>query len=215
MSLAELFRSGLSLSSRQVKAWATVAVALLGAGALLWFGLRGGFAPAQPRWDAAVVVDRVMPVSKLVTVEGAALELLEFDDPVWGSSVLPRKLTGRQFWITQRAKLAMGFDLGGWTAGEQMAQNTVTKTVSLTVPRPALLYVQPDPSSLKIITAAGLFRNGDLTAAEMQLLSVKLDEAFRRSATAEDLERQARMQFESLLQEAARPYGYKVEVTYN
>ncbi len=199
---------------RNIRTWAIRAGVVVAVVAVLWVGYQLSSRPAGPRWDASVVVERVMPVAKLVTVEGAALELLEHDDPVWGSSVIPRKLTGRQFWISQRAKLAVGFDLQGWAVAEHLSQSSATKTVNLTVPKPQLLYVEPDAASLRILTAVGIFRNGDLTASEMQTLSVKLDEAFRKSATAENLDKQARLQFEALLQEAARPYGYKVQVEY-
>jgi hypothetical protein len=208
----KLARPGHWNSISQAPGWAlTLLVVTCVAGSAIvtrWWSTR-----SVPAWNAQVVVESIVPVAKMATAEATVQETLSYTDAVWGSIRIP-KLLGRKFWGSERAKLAIGFNLIHWDAAQGVRVDQQTRMVTVTVPKPELLYVTADATSLIVIGETGLFRDGNLTKEETAQLLQRVDEGFRKSERVGELDRQARIQFENILTQALKPYGFRLTLIY-
>lgn len=116
-------------------------VALMGACLLVFFITREVYRPSETneRVNSTVLLERVRPVLKLITVEGEFSELYDHTDSWNYNSLLAALPSFRKRAILRvKAKVSVGYDLNGM----MMTADEATKTVTLEFP--------PEPQVLSI-----------------------------------------------------------------
>jgi len=205
---------GIIAMARSFFAWIGVIAVLGVAGTAFWFGNQARSMPAKQAWDATVVIDRILPAAKMITVEASTTQQMSVRDDFFDRKFIPG-LIGRQILIGQAATLNIGYDLMEWDARDEVRVNLLSKVVSVNLPEPKLLIVAPDASSKSIYVQSGLFRNSDLTPEESVKIDQTLHAKFVQAAEVDDLKVRARSQIHRFLEELFRPHGYDVRVTFD
>jgi len=199
---------------RSFFAWFGIAAVVGLAGAAFWFGGQSRGLPAKQAWDATIVIDRILPAAKMITVEASTTQQLNVRDDFFDKKMLPG-LIGRQIRVGQSATLNIGYDLVAWDARQEVRVNLLTKTVTVNLPEPKLLVVAPIPDSKSIFVQSGLFRNADLTPDESVKIDQTLHDKFVQAAGTEDLKVGARHQIHAFLVDLFRPHGFAVAVSFD
>lgn len=166
-----------------------------------------------PRWDGGIVIDRIVPITEMATAQGTVFAYLTNEDVGLKQATAPR-LFGKQFLIVEKAQVKMGFKLTDWDPKIHVRHNPMTQTVTIALPPPEILSVEPLPRTKKIMTQAGLLGDQDLTKEEVREIDIKLDELFRKSDSALEMREQARQKIQALVADILAPYKLKASVVY-
>jgi hypothetical protein len=139
-------------------------------GVLVFLGTRWFYktdAPAPEEVSATVLLERVRPVLKLITVEGDFNELYQHKDS-WTYNTMVRNLPAfqKKAILRVRARVSIGYDLNGMTVSADEATRTLTLHAS---PKPQVLSIEHDVDYYDI--TEGMFNH--FTPQELSLLQAK------------------------------------------
>lgn len=171
-------------------------------------GVAGWMRP-EPVWRVEDALGRIETVAKMTLVEQSVQAVVDFEDGRWGRNWL----LGKQAWAKGTARIGIGFDLTGWDLAGQTKVDEGSKRIEVRLPEPQVISVQPDQSSIDILSTSGVFRSSDLSNEEQTEITRRLLAAFEREPDPFALET-AKRQMASLLTETVLPLGYTVEVAF-
>ncbi|HWI64644.1 MAG TPA: DUF4230 domain-containing protein [Symbiobacteriaceae bacterium] len=161
------------------------------------------FFPPQPQIRTAMVVEEVRTAAKLATVELQATVVANRDESTWyGSKFLFMIVPG---------KAAVGIDLEGLTDDAVAVSGG---SVTVTLPRPKVLYVDVDLPEVQVYSAVGLLRP-QFTPEETRLLLAESQQKLRAKAEQEAVLKRAETQTVDLLRKLLTAAGAKsVEIRW-
>jgi hypothetical protein len=161
--------AGISRSCNMIRNLLTLLLAIA-IGVLVFLGTRWFYktdAPAPEEVSATVLLERVRPVLKLITVEGDFNELYQHKDS-WTYNTMVRNLPAfqKKAILRVRARVSIGYDLNGMTVSADEATRTLTLHAS---PKPQVLSIEHDVDYYDI--TEGMFNH--FTPQELSLLQAK------------------------------------------
>jgi hypothetical protein len=161
--------AGISRSCSMIRNLLTLLLAIA-IGVLVFLGTRWFYktdAPAPEEVSATVLLERVRPVLKLITVEGDFNELYQHKDS-WTYNTMVRNLPAfqKKAILRVRARVSIGYDLNGMTVSADEATRTLTLHAS---PKPQVLSIEHDVDYYDI--TEGMFNH--FTPQELSLLQAK------------------------------------------
>lgn len=155
------------------------------------------FFPPQPEIRTAMVVEEVRAAAKLATVELQATVVANRDESTWyGSKFLFMVVPGTA---------AIGVDLAGMTDDAVAVSGG---KVSITLPRPQVLYAEIDLQEVQVYSAVGLLRP-QFTPEETRQLLAETQLKLRQKAGAEAMLKRAETQTSDLIRKLLTGAGAK------
>ncbi|HYF94611.1 MAG TPA: DUF4230 domain-containing protein [Symbiobacteriaceae bacterium] len=163
--------------------------------ALLGWLLWPAFFPPEPQIRTAMVVEEVRTAAKLATVELHATVVANRDESEWyGSKFLFMVVPGTA---------AVGVDLEAMGAG---AVHVSGQTVTVTLPRPQVLYAEIDLQEVQVYAAVGLLRP-QFTPDETRQLLADSQEKLRQKGAQEAVLKRAETQTADLIRKLLTAAG--------
>lgn len=165
--------------------------------ALAGWLLRPVFAPKAPQIRTAVLVEEIVSVAKLATVELEATVVANKQDSQWyGNRFLFMLIPGRA---------GVGFDLDG------LPEDSVTvsgDSVAIQLPAPKVLYAEIDLENVETYTEKGLLRP-QFTPDETKQLLATGQEKIREKASQAAVLAKAKERASALVTQMAKAAGAK------
>ncbi len=181
-------------------------------GLLVFVGTRwfyGSEDPAPEEVSATVLLERVRPVLKLITVEGDFNELYHHKDS-WTYNTMVRNLPAfqKQAILRVRARVSIGYDLNGLS----VSANEETRTITLNAaPHPQILSMEHDVDYYDI--TEGMFNH--FSPRELTLLSARAKQKVLDQVPKSDLFAEAQRQRDQVvdvIRVMAESAGWMVEL---
>lgn len=164
-----------------------------------------------PRWDGGIVMEKIIPIAEVATVQGTVFAYLTHEDVGLKQAAAPR-LFGKQFLIVQKAQVKMGFKLTDWDSKANIEHNPITRTITIWLPPAEIIALEPQYRSKKVMSQEGLLGDRDLSPEETIEIDMKLDDLFRKSDSLPMLREQARQSFQYQVEKLLAPYELKASV---
>ena len=184
---------------------------LLGACLLVFFITREAYrpSPSSEQVNGTVLLERVRPVLKLITVEGEFSELYDHTDSWTYNSLLAAIPSFRKRAILRvKAKVSVGYDLNGMKLTTDEATRTVTLEVS---PEPEVLSIDHDVDYYDL--DEGLFNH--FSPQELTAISAKAKQQVLGQVRASGLFTEAKKQQQDIIgvvRSLVEGAGWKFEV---
>lgn len=161
-------------------------------------------------------VTGIKEVASLATAEAYVMTVLEGEDNRLLGQDIPLKLPGttREYFMVVPAKITAGVDLKNVTE-KDISVDASSKTVTVVLPKAAIMEQSVQLDAVKIYTKEGFFR-GPTTAKEGMafLSSDQVKEKLRQEAVKAGLLQTAEQNATKVIQTLVKGFGYQIDVKF-